>query len=64
MTVPEIVEESIRILPGYSGMPISFEVQSIFEVGLADRGLKGLRNCETDEQAGGADLTAAVWLLR
>jgi len=39
---PEIVEESIGILPEYSRIPISFEVHSILRVQPADGGLKGV----------------------
>jgi GNAT superfamily N-acetyltransferase len=42
MTTPRIVEEPIGILPEYSKIPISFEVHSVLEVGLADRGLTGV----------------------
>lgn len=42
MTAPRIVEESIQILPEYSRIPISFEIRSVLEVKLADRGLKGV----------------------
>jgi len=42
MTTARIVEESIGVLPEYSRIPISFEVHSILDVRLADRGLKGV----------------------
>jgi GNAT superfamily N-acetyltransferase len=42
MKNPRIVEESICILAEYSRIPISFEVRSILEVGLPQKGLKGL----------------------
>ncbi len=37
-----IVEESVEVLPDYSRIPISFEVRSVFEIQLVDRGLGGL----------------------
>lgn len=40
---PEIVEESIGVLPEYGRIPISFEVRSVFEVQLLDGGLAGIR---------------------
>jgi GNAT superfamily N-acetyltransferase len=42
----EIVEEPITVLKEYGRIPISFEVQSVFEVRLMDRGLKGFKFSE------------------
>lgn len=42
-----IVEEHIRMMPEYAGIPIAFEVRSIFQVDLIDGGLGGIRFTET-----------------
>jgi GNAT superfamily N-acetyltransferase len=42
----QILEESVVVLPEYGRIPISIEVQSMFEVQLVDNGLKGIRLTE------------------
>jgi GNAT superfamily N-acetyltransferase len=42
----KITEESVEDLTGYSSVPISFEVRTIFEVEAVDRGLGGIVLCE------------------
>jgi len=42
----EIVEESVAALPDYGRIPISFEVESIFDVQVLDSGLAGFRLSE------------------
>lgn len=43
---PHILEEPVTVLPDYSRIPIAFEVRSILEAYLPDKGLGGIRLTE------------------